>query len=200
MVERKIVIYGFETSNNLKVQVALAHKGLDYEFRTIDPADRSEVLRISGQFLTPVMVDGRTVLFDSAAILRYLDANFPDTPKLYGGDRNEQWEIEDWERFGRGPLAEPMMRMVHARVAGQAVDDELRAAAARDLEAALLTLERRLAGRTWIVGQTMSAADITCGAVIERLRRSGALPLPRSCPAALVLAERVFARPGPGPR
>jgi len=194
MVERKIVIYGFETSNNLKVRVALEHKGIDYEFRTIDPADRSEVVRVSGQFLTPVMVDGPTVLFDSAAILRYLDANFPHTPKLFGRDRGEQWQIEDWERFGRGALAEPMMRIVHARVAGQAVDDEMRAAAARDLEAALGKLARRLAGRTWLVGETMSAADVTCVAVVERLRRSGALPLPQGYPAAFALADRVFGR------
>jgi glutathione S-transferase len=187
-----MVIYGFETSNNLKVRVGLEYKGIDHEFRTIDPADRREVLRVSGQFLTPVMVHGETVLFDSAAILRYLDANFPDTPKLFGRSRDEQWEIEDWERFGRGPLAEPMMRLVHARVAGRTVDDELRAGAARDLAAAVERLTRRLAGRTWLVGENLSAADITCGAVIERLRRSGAVPLPEDASAALGLAERVF--------
>jgi glutathione S-transferase len=142
------------------------------------------------------MVHGTTVLFDSGAILRYLDANFPDTPKLFGRDRDEQWAIEDWERFGRGPLAEPMMRVVHARVQGHAVVDELREAAVRDLAAAVEHLARGLAGRTWLVGESMSAADITCGAVIERLRRSGTLPLPAAADAALALAERVFAGRG----
>ena len=62
MGEREMVIYGFETSNNLKVRVALLHKGIEHEFRTIDPADRSKVREVSGQFLTPVMVHGTTVL------------------------------------------------------------------------------------------------------------------------------------------
>jgi glutathione S-transferase len=196
MSEQPIVIYGFETSNNLKVRVALLYKGIAHEFCTIDPADRSKVVEVSGQFLTPVMVHGATVLFDSAAILRYLDANFPRAPKLFGKSRDEQWAIEDWERFGRGPLAEPMMRVVHARVQGHAVVDELREAAVRDLAAAVEHLARGLAGRTWLVGESMSAADITCGAVIERLRRSGTLPLPAAADAALALAERVFAGRG----
>lgn len=90
MSERPIVIHGFETSNNLKVRAALEYKGLPYEFRTIEPRDRTELVRRLGQFLTPVMEHGETLLVDSGAILRYLDANFPKTPKLFGGSHGEQ--------------------------------------------------------------------------------------------------------------
>lgn len=190
MAPRSVVVYGYETSNNLKVRLALAHKGIPCEFRKVDPADRSEVIRVSGQFLTPVMVDGETVLFDSAAILRYLDANFPGTPKLYGRDKQEQWEIEDWERFGRGGLAEPMMSVVHAP--GGATP-ALRAEAAIALDAAVRRLEGRLEGRRWIVGDSLTAADITCAAVIYRVRSSGALPWPSGCPRCEELADRVMA-------
>ena len=193
MSERKIVVYGFETSNNLKVRVALEHKGIPYEFRSIEPGDRDELQRVSGQFLTPVLVDGDTVLFDSAAILRYLDANFPDTPKLYGGSLPEQWEIEDWERFGRGPLAEPMMALVHARVGGQEVSPELQASASAAFEKAVRELEARLEGRRWIVGDGMTSADITCGAVVYRVRSSGVLPWPAGCTRSEELSGRVMA-------
>ena len=81
---QEMIIYGFETSNNIKVRLALTYKGLPFEFKTIEPSDREEVNRVSGQFLTPTMVDGDVVLFDSGAILRYLDANYPETPKLFG--------------------------------------------------------------------------------------------------------------------
>ena len=63
----ELTILGFETSNNIKVRVALGFKEIPYEFRTIDPADRSEIVRLSGQHLTPVLVHGDRVLFDSAA-------------------------------------------------------------------------------------------------------------------------------------
>jgi len=190
MPPRSLVIYGFETSNNLKVLLGLAYKGIPHEFRKIDPAAREEVVRISGQFLTPVMVHGETVLFDSAAILRYLDANFPDTPKLYGRDKQEQWEIEDWERFGRTALAEPMMTVVHG---GAGVTPAVKAESEAAFAAAARRLEARLAGRSWLVGDSLTAADLTCGAVIYRIRSSGMLPWPPDCPRAEDLAARVMA-------
>ena len=192
MTNRPIVIHGFETSNNLKVRVALEHKGLPYEFRTIAPRERDDLVRRSGQFLTPVMEHGETVLFDSAAILRYLDANFPDTPKLFGGSHREQWEIEDWERFGRGPLAEPMMEVVHAKIQGEPLDDESTTRAGERFESAVRTLEARLGGRDWLVGGSMSAADITCAAVIYRIRGSELLPWPDGCPGCERLTETVM--------
>ena len=85
-----LVIHGFETSNNFKVRVALGYKGIPYEFRTIDPSDRDEIHRLTGQFLTPVLQHGDVVLFDSAAILRYLEANFRDTPRIYGRSHAEE--------------------------------------------------------------------------------------------------------------
>ena len=100
-----IVVHGFETSNNMKVRVALGFKEIPYEFRAIDPRDRGEIVRLSGQHLTPVMVHGDTVLFDSAAILRYLEANFRDRPPLFGTSHREQWAIEDEELFARAILA-----------------------------------------------------------------------------------------------
>lgn len=194
----KLEIYGFDTSNNFKVRVALGYKGIPYQLHRIDPADRTEIVRLSGQFLTPVMVHGGTVLFDSAAILRYLDANFPETPKLYGRDRNEQWSIEDWERFGRAELAAGMLRLVHHRVAGGADDPQLRAAAAASYAAAVATLAGRLRGRRWLVGEQLSAADITCAAVVFRIGVSEVLPQP---PAAGELAgwiERVMVHDAAG--
>ena len=167
-----LVVHGFETSNNMKVRVALGYKGLAYTFCTIDPGERGEVERISGQHLTPVLVHADTVLCDSAAILRYLDCNFPETPKLFGGSLAEQWEIEDWELFGRTTLANPMLRVVHNRVLGTPLNEEGVADCARAWEDALGRLAMRMAGREWLVGETLSAADITAAAVITRVTRA----------------------------
>jgi glutathione S-transferase len=191
--QQPITVHGFETSNNMKVRIALGYKGIPYTFHTIDPADRAEIVRISGQYLTPVLVHGDRVVFDSAAILRYLDANYPDTPKLYGADRTEQWEIEEWERFGRGPLADPMMSLVHARVGGQEVGEARRSAAADRFAQTVRRVEERLAGREWLVGGGISAADITCAAVLHRVRSTAVLPWPAGCPRSERLSERIIA-------
>ncbi|MEM7201050.1 MAG: glutathione S-transferase family protein [Planctomycetota bacterium] len=179
-----VVVHGFETSNNIKVRLALGHKGIPYEFRTIDPADRADVVRLSGQFLTPVMVHGERVLFDSGAILRYLDANFPTTPKLFGKSRDEQWEIEDWERFARGPLAEPMLEVVHTRVSTGSVPPEVTERCAAAWAAAAATLADRLSDRPWLAGDALSAADLTAAAVLYRVRSAAIFPWPE-CLAAV---------------
>lgn len=175
----QLVLYGFETSNNMKVRVGLGFKGIDYEFRTVDPKDRTELVRVSGQQLTPVMQHGDVVLFDSAAILRYLDANFPDTPRLFGERHREQWEIEDWELFARTELASPMMNVVHRRVYGEPVDDALLARCAADYERAATKIAERLgAGGGWLAGGRMTAADVTAAAVVFRIRQAALFPLP----------------------
>lgn len=187
----ELVFHGFETSNNLKVRVAAGYKGIPYRFVSIDPADRAAVLRISGQSLTPVMTHGEVVLFDSAAIMRYLDANFRDTPKLYGDSRETTWPIEAWERFARGDMGGPLIQVVKMRLAGG--DDPAVVDDAADRFAVLIDrLEASLRDRDWLVGDTMTAADIATACVIARVQRSGLFELPEA-PRTMAWVDRVMA-------
>ena len=174
----EIIIHGFETSNNMKVRVALGFKEIPYEFRTIDPRDRSRIQQLSGQHLTPVMVHADRVLFDSAAILRYLEANFSGRPKLFGSSHREQWAIEDLELFARLTLAGPMMEVVHHRVYGGTIDDAMQQRCAAAFARAAATLVDTLKGREWLVGDGMSAADVTAAAVVYRVDQSKMFDLP----------------------
>ena len=195
---RALAVYGLETSNNMKVRVALGYKGLAYEFHTIDRADRTEILRISGQHLTPVLVHGEFVLFDSSAILRYLDVAFRETPRLFGSSHGEQWEIEDWEFFARTELAGPMMEVVHRKVQGEAVDDERQARCAREFGSAVSKLATAMDGRQWLVGDAMSAADITAAAVMKRIRSAGLFEVPSVNDGFVSWEDRVMAYDGRG--
>ena len=87
--------------NNIKVRCALAYKKLSYERILVDPANREAVVKVSTQPLTPTLLHGDTVVFDSYAILRYLDANFPETPRLFSTDRPTLKSIEAWELYAR---------------------------------------------------------------------------------------------------
>jgi len=188
-----IVIYGFETSNNMKVRVALGFKGLPYEFKSIEPADRTEILQLSGQHLTPVLTHGDTVLFDSAAILRYLDANFKDTPQLFGATHAEQWAIEDEEFFARTALAGPLMEIVHHRVTGGTVDDAMQTRCIEAFQDAALALAGKLDGREWLVGDRMTAADISAAAVMYRVRLAKMFPIPAAADAIDDWIDKVMA-------
>ncbi|MFN7973247.1 MAG: glutathione S-transferase N-terminal domain-containing protein [Acidobacteriota bacterium] len=54
------------------VEEALAAMALPWEEVEVDRRDRSEVRRLSGQPLVPIIVDEDRVIADSRAIVRYL--------------------------------------------------------------------------------------------------------------------------------
>ena len=178
------------------MRVALGFKGIPYEFRSIEPGERDEILRISGQSLTPVMEHGDCVLFDSAAIMRYLDANFPETQKLFWGNRSEQWEVEDWEFFARFELARPMMDVLHLRATGATVSEAMLEGCGEVFAKATTALAHRLEGRKWLVGDRMSAADITAAAVFRRVQNVNMFSFPPAADSLSTWMENVLSFDG----
>jgi glutathione S-transferase len=84
--------------NSVKVRRVLELKGLDYERENVNPVVRRQLVRISGQPLTPVLVDGERVVSDSTAIILYLEEAYPEPP-LLPEDPDERAEcllLEDW--------------------------------------------------------------------------------------------------------
>ena len=152
-------LYRFRFSTNVeRVALALAHKGLEVESVWVDPADRSEVVRVSGQELVPVLVDGDRVIPDSTAILEHLEERFPERP-LYPSDAARRAELRlfiDW------------FNQVWKRPPNQIVDEEAKAEPDRariaELEGliagALPFFEELLAGRDFLFGHELSAADV----------------------------------------
>lgn len=151
--------------NNIKVRIALNYKGLPFEREAINPADRSRVIEATGQPLTPALLHGNRALFDSGAILRYLDANFRDTPALFSADSEEMRSIERWEDLAQGELTEPIS-MGFAQAFADEIDTPKIDAACRLLNQRTAGLEEQLSESTWLVGNRMTAADVTVAATI----------------------------------
>ena len=146
------------STNVERVALALAHKGIAVDWVDVDPADRSEVVRVSGQELVPVLVDGDLVVSDSTAILEHLEERFPE-PSLYPADPARRAELRlfvDWfNRVWKSPpnqiVAEEERRQPdRARIA------ELEARIA----GALPAFEQLLEGRDYLFGDTLTAADV----------------------------------------
>ncbi len=77
-------LYRVELSTNVeRVALALAHKRLEVESIVVPYGDRSEIRRVSGQDLVPVLADGETIMTDSMQIVRFLEERFPDRPALF---------------------------------------------------------------------------------------------------------------------
>jgi glutathione S-transferase len=84
--------------NCVKVRVVLALKGLPYKTHDIAPANRAEVIALSGQGLVPVLLSDGSVIADSTAIVMFLESRHPH-PALIPGDARARAEclvLEDW--------------------------------------------------------------------------------------------------------
>jgi glutathione S-transferase len=153
-----IRLYRAPFSTNVeRVALALAHKGLTVESVVIDYGDRSDVERVSGQGLVPVIDDDGTVVVDSMEMVRYLEQRYPVAP-LYQTDearRAEMLIFIDWfNRVWKRPPNE-----IEAELVGPDPDQERIARLAGEMAAALDRFEAMLAGRDHLFGNDFSAAD-----------------------------------------
>jgi glutathione S-transferase len=153
-----IRLYRFRFSTNVeRVTLALAYKGLDVESIWVDPDDRSPVEQVSGQRLVPVIDDDGRVVFDSTAILRYLEERYPDPP-LYPREEAQRAAMDvyiDWfNRVCKRPPNEIEAELLADETDQQHVE-ELAESMARSLD----LHEGLLAGRDYLFGNDFSAAD-----------------------------------------
>src|SRR3984885_10002744 len=68
-----------------RIRYALAHKGIEPEFRHVRFADVETIRALSGQHFVPIVTDGDRVTQDSWNIAWYLEDRFPDRPSLFAG-------------------------------------------------------------------------------------------------------------------
>ena len=150
-------VYRIPFSTNVeRVALGAGHKGLEVEWVDVDPADRREVERISGQPLVPVLVEEGRVVVDSTEILRYLETRTPDPP-LFPGEPSRRAAVDiflDWfNRVWKRPPNE-----IEAERGKDAPDQDRIRALGGELTAALDLFERLLDGRDFLFGE-FSAAD-----------------------------------------
>jgi glutathione S-transferase len=144
------------STNVERVALALGHKGLTAEWIDIDPGDRSEVERVSGQALVPVLeLDGR-VIADSTAIIDELERLQPHPP-LYPADPARRAEVEifvDWfNRVWKRPPNE-----LEAELTKPHPDRETAERLGAEIAGALDRFESLLDGRDYLFGD-FGAAD-----------------------------------------
>src|SRR5919199_130906 len=161
---RRMLLYNNPVSSNCyKVRLLLAHLGLAYERRDVDVVDRSNRDELLGglnpalRVPTLVLDDGRAVA-ESGAILWY----FGESTRFVPEDAYERAQVLQWMFFEQYQL-EPTIAVVRFWVAysGRAEEFEpQRADKMKGGERALRRLERGLDGRDYLVGDSLTLADI----------------------------------------
>ena len=152
-------VYRIPFSTNVeRVALALAHKGIEVEWIDIDADDRSEVARVSGQELVPVLVDGELVLPDSTAILEYLEERRPEPP-LYPADPARRAEVRVFVDWFNRVWKRPPNQIVHEE--SQPEPDRARIGElTQRIAESLPVFESLLSGRDFLYGVELGAADV----------------------------------------
>lgn len=166
---RILQLYSLPTPNGVKVSIMLEEIGLPYEPHTIDIMKNEtwtpEFLSLNPNGKIPAILDpdgpgGKPLgLFESGAILQYLAEK---TGKLLSSDPATRIETLQWVYFQMGGVG-PMFGQLgyFYKFAGREIEDKRPFERYRAESQRLLgVLETRLTGRTYIMGDDYSIADI----------------------------------------
>ena len=192
------LLYNSPVSGNCyKVRLLLAHLGVPYERRDVDVVDRSNRRELLGSLNpalrvpTLVLDDGRA-LAESGAILWY----FGEGTRFVPEDPYERAQVLQWMFFEQYDH-EPAIAVARfwLRYSGRPElfadrRDERTAAGYRALDA----MERHLDGRSWLVGDGMTLADIALYAYTH-VADEGGFELD-SYPSIRAWLARIAAEPG----
>jgi len=193
-----MLLYDSPVSGNCyKVRLLLAQLGIPYERRAMDVVDRSNRREVLGDLNpalrvpTLVLDDGRA-LGESGAILWY----FGEDTRFVPQDRYERAQVLQWMFFEQYDH-EPAIAVVRFWVAYSGRPEEFAdrleertAAGYRSLAA----MERHLDGRTFVVGDDLTLADLALYAYTH-VAHEGGFDL-GAYPAVRAWLERVRDVPG----
>lgn len=134
--------------------------GLDApEFRKMNPHGR-----------IPVLDDGGTILWESHTILRYLAARF-GAPTYWSNDPAERSNAERWMDWAHTALQPDFVRGVFWAFYRTPEEDRDMPAVQQKVERCrdhFLLLDKILTGRTYLLGDELSLADIPAGTNLYR--------------------------------
>ena len=104
--------YGAGSPYAWRVWFALEHVSLAYDLRVISFSDgdhrKPEFLKLNPRHRVPVIVDGDFSLYESAAILEYLDEQYSSGPSLFPGDAKRRAVVRRLVREADAYVADAM--------------------------------------------------------------------------------------------
>lgn len=164
--------------NAWRAALTLELKGLDYVSHRLDPSKGEhktpEFISLNPRGKVPVLKDGAFVLYESIAIMAYVDRRTPALP-LFGTTDQEHGRI--WQRilevvnYVRDDIENGVVRPLirgHAIESGASIK-----AASIDVHASLKWLDGILSDNPYLAGDRLSAADVVHMPTIQGLIRAG---------------------------
>ena len=190
-------LYEFGPTRSIRARWMLQELAIDFDAVSVNLLGREhgkpEFLAINPAGKVPVLTDGDLVLTESAAIVLYLAEKYPDRGFL-PTDPRQRAEVNRWILFAVTELEQPLWRITkHTSLYPE--QDRLPADVAlarRDFLPMASVLERHMKNRTYVVGESVTAADVVTAYTLDW---AGEAQLLGDCPALRAYLERMYARP-----
>jgi glutathione S-transferase len=194
-----------------RVMLTLELKRSPYESKLLefskDDHKSPGYLKLNPRGKVPTLKDEGFVLYESVAIMAYLDRKYPNPP-IFGKTPHETGQI--WRSISETDsyLIEPAFKVVVPLYFGRGLEktDEIQSAAAT-IRQELGRINTSLSHSVWIAGAQISAADIALFPFVQTLLRAaskdaakplnlGFSPLDQTYPNIAAWVKRVEAIPG----
>ena len=205
------VYWGSGSPYSWRVLLALEYKRLQYTSHLLQFSKQEhkspQMLALNFRGRVPVLKDGDYVVFESLAVLYYLDLKYPDPP-IFGRSPEEAGVIMrvicEYQAYTEEQLNKLVRAFFFTNTAHRR--DEL-ANAMHVVASEARSIEGRLSKSDWVVGESFSAADIVIFPGLQMLLRAlqkpeardlstRFLPLEVNYPALARWIKRVEALPG----
>jgi glutathione S-transferase len=167
--------YGSGSPYAWRVWLALEHKGIAYEMKTVSFSDGDlatpEYVALNPRGKVPTITDGDFSLYESAAILEYLEEQYSTGKVLFPGSVRQRAKIRRLVREGDEYLAHALERLVeHVLFTKREKWNLAEIAAGREAFVEELDMFESYLRGDWF-GSELSAADFTLYPIIALCRR-----------------------------
>ena len=170
------IYWGSGNPYSWSVLLGLEFKGLKYKSRLLVFSKREhlapEILRMNPRGQLPILKDGDLTVYESIAILAYLDSKNPELP-LFGSTVKETGHI--WQRVFEieNYLRDKILEIVHPIFFDDVTDniDSIEKSACY-VQAELNILEEVLEKSEYLTGTKITAADIILFPLLKALLRA----------------------------
>jgi glutathione S-transferase len=190
-------LYEFAPTRSIRVRWTLQELSVDFESVTVNLAAgehrRPEFLKINPAGRVPVLVDNDFVLTESVAIVLYLAEKYPHKG-LVPTDLKQRAQVNRWLLFTATELEQPLWRISrhtalypeHLRLPAEV------SLARQDFTDMAAVMEAHMQGRKFIVGDTLTVADIVGAYTLDWANEAQLLD---DFPQLLGYMQGMYARP-----
>jgi glutathione S-transferase len=167
-----IKLYGIPQSRALRCLWMLEELGVPYENVPVNfaaDAKKPDYLKINPNGRIPALDDDGLVLFESLAINLHLARKYDGGKGLWPSSADDQSRAIQWSFWAMTEVEPPLMRvMLNRMLLPEAQRDEAEAqAGAAAFAKPLAVLEAALAGRSHLLGDAFSVADLNVASVVS---------------------------------